>query len=469
MFNNISQIYDYFDTSGSAFLNRIFILISILLGTSIFFFPVYSVLIGFLAIVISLFLIINPKYCFYLLIFTIPFADHFWYFGGFPVGIALHDIFVVLSIIAMVSSIIIKDEKVDFSSCINNWFLILIPLYLYAGFSSTNFDKGILVAAKFVEAICVYFLAVYYIRTNKVSISNTLNTLMFTALIQSTLAVLQALTGSFGCNNASERGYFGFLGFGPIEVFQGTGSFDHFATLGYFLLALLAFYLPFYRFIVVNKNMGKYLMGIMIFAIVISYSRGALSGLILLLLYFLFYSVENKKKLLMTIIPLGIVILGILIFLMNSNYASTLNLRNDIWEMHWAYIVNHPEKLSLGSGLSSIADTVWQYMPQTEHSTSFKSWSPHNLCLWYLEEMGIVGLVIIVGFFISNFIWSFVKAFSKYKLMRVKYLSIHLVLLTVFYSGINDQVYHEPFMIIFLMLLLGIVYAKNKQIPIRDI
>jgi len=210
-------------------------------------------------------------------------------------------------------------------------------------------------------------------------------------------------------------------------------------------------------------------MGIMIFAIVISYSRGALSGLILLLLYFLFYSVENKKKLLMTIIPLGIVILGILIFLMNSNYASTLNLRNDIWEMHWAYIVNHPEKLSLGSGLSSIADTVWQYMPQTEHSTSFKSWSPHNLCLWYLEEMGIVGLVIIVGFFISNFIWSFVKAFSKYKLMRVKYLSIHLVLLTVFYSGINDQVYHEPFMIIFLMLLLGIVYAKNKQIPIRDI
>lgn len=383
----------------------------------------------------------------------------------------MHDIFIVLSIIAMISNIMINDEKVDFSSWINKWFLILIPLYIYAGFTSTNFDKGILVAAKFIEAICVYFLAIYYIRTNKVSISNALNALMFTAAFQSVLAILQAFTGGFGCNNVSDRGYLGFLGLGSSQVFQGNGSFDHFATLGYFLLAMFALYLPFYRFVLVKKNktISKWLLGIIAFAIIISYSRGALSGLILLLLYFSFYSVESKKKLLQVLIPAGITVLGIGLLFMNSNYAATLNLRNDIWEMHWAYIINHPEHLMLGSGLSSIADTVWQYLPQTEQLTSLKSWTPHNLGLWYLEEMGIIGLVLIISFILSNFIGSFVKAISKHKLMRVKYLSIHLVLLTVFYSGINDQVYHEPFMIIFLMLLLGIIYGKNKSLPLRDV
>ena len=465
MQNIINKISDRVNISDLTFLDLIFILSATAFGALIFILPIYYVL-GILLVLLALFFsIIKPNYCFFLIIFTIPFADITWHIGGSPVAIALHDIAIIVCIFSVFINILARDEKPNLSTRLDLWLIILAILYLYAGINTTNLNKGILVSAKFIEALCVYFLTVYFIRTNKATMSSMIKTLVFTGLFQAALGLLQTATGKFGCNYRSERGYLGYFGLGSNNVFHSTGTFGHFATLGHYLLTILVFYLPVYYFISTKKISHKLIIGIMLFALITSYSRGALSAFILAFIYFLYHVVKDKKKFFIAIVTAALILLPISSYLGHSKYVNTLNPRNAIWDVHFAYIKHNLDHILFGNGLSSYEETIWQYLPRSEPLREYSNWTAHNIYLWYLEEMGIIGIMLYFSYLLFLFFDTLIRAKKKPKLLKTINLSLNLVLLIIFYGGINDHVYHEPFMIIFLMLLTGMVYAKNKKLP----
>ena len=429
------------DFSNFQYSSLLFIIMTIIFGSSMLVLPVQAVFLVIIAIAGMLFFIKYPQFCFYLIIFTLPFADTYWYFFGSPAGIAMHDILIMVCIIAVSINIIMKDERVDFSTPLDKWFFVLIPLYIFAGLNSTNFNKGILVSAKFIEAVIAYYLTVYFIRTRKISISNIFTALLFTALFQSLLGILQSLTGKFGIVYTSDRGYLGYFGIGSSQVFQAAGTFGHFATLGHYLLTVLLLYIPVYYFISRKEYYHKIIIAIMFMALIMTYSRGAFSAFVFSFVYFLYFAIKEKKRFFLALAIIAMIFMPVSYYLSHTSYVFTLRPRNEIWEIHWAYITNNLDKIWMGNGLNSVADTIWQYMPQDQLPTDYTSWTAHNLYLWYLEEMGIIGLIIYFSFLVFIFLQTLKNVLGKTpKLLKVLSLSLNIALFGIFYGGINDHV-----------------------------
>lgn len=436
-------------------IDKILIILSILFGSLLLFFPIHYILLLGLVGFTLLYFFVKPDHCYYLLIFTIPFTERL---RILPISFSLNDIIVMLAAFVLIIyfAFDLRNKRVNLNTRLDIWIIILLILYFYCGFTSEG-ETGILSSFKFLEAVICFYLTVYFIRIKEVKISNILKAIVVAALFQSLLGILQSFTGSFGALYYQNRGYLGYLGLGSSGVWQGQGTMGHFNMLGNFLITNLLFFLPINHFLIKNKKMGTIIISILLTGIITTYSRGSLLGLYFGLVYFFFATTKEKWKFGLNF-GTSVLIIGMVEnYLKHTSYVDTLSPRNHIWDAVIAAILSNPKYIWIGAGLNSYENVVWQFMPPKD------IWFAHNYYLLCVQEMGIIGFVIMFSFLIFILIDTWNRFKTNLKFIKALNLSIGLCVLSIFFVSIFDHAYSLTFFKIFLFVILGIIYAENDR------
>lgn len=437
-------------------IEKILLGLVLLGGSLILQFPIHYIFVVFFGGMILLFLLSNPKYCFYLLVFTIPFVERI---RVLPISFSLNDIMVLMCLTSVLIGVFIKDERVCLKTRIDKWNLILLLLFFISGYTSVS-SAGILTSFKFLEAIIVFYLTVYFRRTGQVTTSGLVKLIIVTALFQACLGTFQSFTG-IGSTFRSSRGLLGYFGIGSSMVWHGMGTMGHFNMLGNFLVAITLFYMSIYYYFLKNSCTKKplWVLGALFLGIITTYSRGSLIGLFFGGLYFLYAIMRNKF--IFGIISTAVFSFVILLknFLSNTSYVNTLSSRNDIWAAVISAILSNPRYLWFGGGLNSYFDIVYPFLPQDN-----VMWYAHSFYLVCLQEMGIIGFLLMFSFLIFLFIDTWKRFKVERRFYKVLNLSVSLTVFSVFFVSIFDHAYSLTFFKILLFLMLGIIYAKDKKI-----
>lgn len=433
-------------------INRIIIILSIFAGALILIIPIHKLLILLFVFLIFFYFLINPKICFYLMIFTIPYVERL---RILPISFSANDLCILMCFMSVIFQILTKGKIPNIKTKLDGWNIVLLLLFFTAGITSIS-NTGLLASFKFLEAIIIFYLTVYFIRTKQLKISNIIKILIFTALWQGFYGIFQSITG-IGTNFQNPRGILGYLGIGSKMVKQACGTMGHFNAFGVFMLTIFLFIFPFAKNIFKNKSYRKFVMIILFLGIYFSYSRNCLIGLFFCTLYYLFITLKNKGIFLCcTAIMSGFI--GILYkILSNTDYINTISSRAEIRNAVIASIVSSPGNLWFGAGLNSYELSVYAYLPQNN-----VLWYAHNFYLATAQEMGIVGFVIFFAFLIYVLKDTYKTLVHGHGMRKALNLGATLCIFSIFAIGFFDHAYSSTYAKVLLFTLLGLVYARQS-------
>lgn len=445
-------------------LEKFFLLLTILGGSLILFFPVQNLLVALLGLIVFAFLFINPKICFYLMLILSTYTPAFATESQ-QMPFNQTDILITICFVSIVCRILSKRREIDVSTKIDKWFVLLLVFYFFSGVTSIS-HRGYQGFLKFGETTAVFYLTIHFLRTKEIKLAELVNVMLAVGVFQSFYGLLQSVTGSFGANFQDNRGYLGYLGIGSSLVWHGRGTFPHFNLFGPFLSTLFLFYLPINYFITKNKKRGNIILLILFFGVIISYSRGSLMSLIVGFAFFMFQIQKDKIKFLWRMSPFAFMIAGVVAFLKNSSYVSTLAPRNDMWALASNAITSSPKSLFFGSGLYSYRDAVWPYLPANISSESYNNYLAHNFILYYAVETGVLGAAMIVMFLINNLVITYKNVKSNKKLLSIMGSSVSIIILAFFVEGMFDMAFNNFVTQVWFYLILGIMcaYMSNKKV-----
>lgn len=445
-------------------LEKIFLVLTIIGGSLILFFPIHYILLALLGTLILIFLLANPKYCFYLVIILSTYMPAFaTETRQLPFNQA--DILIAICFVGFLFEYIILNRfrQVNIATKIDAWLAVLLVLYFFSGITSAS-HRGYQGLLNFGEVVALFYMTVYFVRSKQVKISQIIKIMLFVGCFQAILGTLQSLTGGFGANFQDNRGFLGYLGIGSSLVWHGQGLLEHFNCLGAFLSSLLLFFVPIYHSIIKNKKAGKFIIAVLLAGIITTYSRNALVCLTLGMLFFYFYKTKNKAKFLFSSALASLLIFGAYNFLKETSYVATISPRTDVWNYSMAVITQNAHNLFLGTGLRSFADVTGVYM-----ANGFVYLHAHNLYLSTLLEMGLAGLVLLSAFLINNLVAAYKNIGAKNKFLSVLNFSICLYVLATLILGVFDDTFRYFYTQIWLYLILGILYAKNCKLHTKNI
>ena len=262
------------------------------------------------------------------------------------------------------------------------------------------------------------------------------------------------------------RGYLGLSGLGSTYVWHGQGSFGHFNSLGSFLCSLILFFIPIRYFLLKNKFTGNIAFLILLFGIIVTYSRNALLALTLVSLFFLFNVQKNKIKFTIILLLISLFAFTIWSVLKNTSYMYTINPRDDVWNVSLAAITQNIHTLLFGSGLKSIDEAIFLYMPGNEPLERANFWQSHSFYLYNIVELGLIGTSILILFYINN-IYLFIKNLkNRNKLIKALNMSGCILILSIFLLGIFDLAFNMFAFQVYVFLTLGFIHSKNSSEPL---
>ncbi|MDD3013298.1 MAG: O-antigen ligase family protein [Candidatus Gastranaerophilales bacterium] len=445
--------------------NILFLLAFVLITLSLFFFiiPIEYIFYGLLTVILGAFFYLKPQYAFYSVILTIPLMKRY---RDFPISFTVNEIALFVCTFTVLANILFRHEKINIRTSIDKYLVVLLILFFTAGITSES-DNGLLAAFKFTEAILIYYITVYFIRTKQTSIAVILKYLILTAIVQALFGFIQSVAGtSFTFHDNlyySNRGILGYFGIGSKVVWHGRGTMLHFNSLGYFLSLIFLCFLPIYHYVLKNKTIGKIALGILLLGIITTYSRGSLIAISVGGLIFLSQVMKNKIKFAAITVILILITIFLSIYLSETNYVMTVNPRDNIWNTVWSSITSCTRYLWFGAGLNSYNVVVWPYFLRNENPVF-----AHDFYLLCIQEMGLIGSVVFLSFFIYLLFstWKRFKNSSGY--FKILNFSLLLVLVEFFINGIFDHSYVLPAFKVVLFLIIGIVYAKDKKYLIKS-
>lgn len=436
-------------------------------GGLILFIPLQKLLILLVALVIFAFLFLNPKYCFYLMLVLSTYIQAFATEAQ-QMPFNQTDVLITICFVGVLWKMFSKNQKVNLSTKLDKWFVVLFILYFVDGFTSIS-HRGYQSFLQYGEALAVFYLTVHFIRTKEIKLSELIKVILFVGIFQALYGILQSVTGSFGANFQDNRGYLGYLGIGSTLVWHGRGTFEHFNTLGPFLSTMFLFYLPINYFVVENKKKGYTILSILFFGVVMTYSRGSLLALLAGVIFFLYQISKDKKKFLLKTSPIAL-ILGVLsLVLKNTSYVSTISPRSDMWNLAFNAVLSSPKSLFFGSGFKSYTDAVWSYIGANIPVAFYNDYYAHNFFIAYLVEIGLVGLAIIVAFLLNILIMTYRDFKAGIKSTKHLNMAIYLIVLSIFFEGMFDHAFTQFIFQVWLYLFFGILCAKSiDKSEVRD-
>lgn len=306
-------------------------------------------------------------------------------------------------------------------------FDLLIFLFLINGlisvFVSGDLIRGFgIYRAYFLEPIIFFYILNYtYIR------SKSFNFVVFSFLLSgiwiSIMAIVQKLTGSFTL--------------APHEMLQGrvTAVYNSANSLALYLGPIAVFTIMFFFKSVNYKKILYFIMlGLMLFTIFWTRSRGGLVAVSLSMLIFIYAYLASlntrllwfKTKILRKL--WYVLLLGIILFVTIFFYqvykiysvypanliagearGDTLHIRFLIWKSTFEMIKESPV---LGTGLDGFNERYNQNYKNTYYSEDFQY--PHNIFLTFWTETGLIGLLIFSGILLQSYFF-LIKNISRYK------------------------------------------------------
>lgn len=458
----------YLNTTDQINISRIGITMPLLLlgffalatlGLLSFVIPIEYIVLGIALIGLGVTFFLKPTYAFYLAIFTIPLMKRF---RDFPISFTINEIAILICFFAVLFNFLFRGQRVNLSTALDKYILVITVLFFVAGITSES-STGLLAAFKFSEAILIYYMTIYFIRSKQTRISEVLKLLLITAMAQACFGFIQSITGhSFTFNDTlyfSNRGLLGYFDIGSSFVWHGRGTMLHFNSLGYFLSLVLLTFLPLYHYVIKKKFWANAVIGILLMGILTTYSRGSLIAISAGGIFLLSQTMKNKKKFIILCVILAVLAGLLSLYLNSTDYGMTVNSRENIWNTVWASITSCDRYLWFGAGLNSYNVVVWPYFFQNEHPVF-----AHDFYLLCIQEMGILGAPIFLSFFVYLFIntWKRYTGASGY--FRILNLLLIMALIEFFVNGIYDHSYVLPSFKVVLFLIIGMVYAKDKKV-----
>lgn len=439
-------------------LDKILLALVAVGGGAMLFFPVQQLLIGLVGLIVLIYLLLNPKHCFYLMLILSTCISAFATESQ-QMPFNQTDILIAICFFSTLCRFIFIDNaKVNLRTKIDVWLIVLLLLYFFSGMTSIS-HRGYQGFLKMGEVIAVFYMTVYFLRTKIIKLSELIKVVLFIGVFQAILGMFQSITG-IGATFRDNRGYLGYLGIGSSMVWHGQGTFGHFNSLGPFLSTLFLFYLPINYFLVKNKKRGYIVLSILFFGLITTYSRGSLMALIAGSVFFLYQIQKDKKKFLLKLTPLVLFIFTVWRFLKNTSYVSTIAPRNDMWALALNSITSSTKNLLFGSGLKSYEEAVFPYLPGNIPLSSFGDFYAHNFFLSYTVELGLFGLSIIVAFLLNILFMTYKKFKSGCKLSKSLSLSVSLIIFAIFLEGMFDHAFNMFVFQVWLYLFFGILYSK---------
>lgn len=437
-----------------------FLLLIVFIGGSlILFVPINNLFVALVGIIGFLYLLMNPKICYYILIITSSIVIPF----GTPteqMPFSHIDILITICFLGVLLKIMFIDrKKINLRTKIDFWLIALLIIYCYCGLTSAS-HRGYQGFLRYGEVFSLFYITIYLIKTKMVSVSKIIKIMIFTGLAQAVMSIFQSVT-SIGSTFESNRGYLGYLGIGSSHVWHGMGTLNHFNCCGAFLSSLILFFIPIYHFIIKNKKAGKIILAILMMGIITTYSRNALICTTIGLLFFFYNESRNKIKFSVVLGSIGIVALSAYNFLKNTSYLSTLSPRDAVWDYCWDVITASPHNFLLGTGLKSFDEVITVYMANT-----YVFLHAHNLYLSLFLETGLIGLILILTFLVINVINAKRGITAHNKFQRVLNFSIYLYLIAILALGIFDNTFEYFYTQTWLYFVLGLLYAKNKNLQV---
>jgi hypothetical protein len=435
-----------------------------LIGLMSLFIPIWWI--GFLILAVTIFIlsIINPKYIFYGLIFTIPFTERI---RSLPISFSPNDIVVLWCFVAVFLNIFFRNKKVDLKTHIDKWNIILLILYFAAGIYSI-YDRGLLTSFKFLGVITVYYMTIYFIRTKQVKITSIIKFFIFAGVFQAIIGILQSTTGLFGPTFLSNRGLLGYLGIGPTLVWHAWGTFGSNGSLGIFLLNIIFFILPFHRSL--TKKTKYIIFSIFFVAIYMVYLKSIFVIFFINILFYMIYKAANVKTAVLKVSVAIAVIAVMVVIAMSTPFAETVNqsvqCRLQLWQYPLTAFAEKPQVLLFGTGLTSYFEFVGPYIPEYVVSGDKEAlgWMlVHNDYILIVQQMGFVGF-----FLVFSFLFSLLKILSSYyfksnSMTSNLYLSSILTVFPIFVVCFIGQCFTVPYIMTFVFIFLGISFSKIKS------
>lgn len=438
-------------------LEKVLLIIATVIGGLMLLIPVEYLFLAIIGIIFIIYLLLNPKICFY----TVIIASTFVYKLPLdtPVPFSHSDILITICFLGTFLRFMFVDKfKVNLRTKIDNWLIALLILYFFAGITSAS-HSGYQGFLRFGEALAVFYMTVYFIRTKTITISKLIKFILIVGLLQASIGIFQSITG-IGSNYRDNRGYLGYLGLGSSLVWHGMGTMQHFNSLGPFLCIVFLFFLPINYFIVKNKRNGYIILATLFFGIITTYSRGSLIGLIAGILFFTYQIQKNKILFLLKSIPLITIPLVAWEFLKNTSYISTISPRNEQWGLAINAITQNTKTLLFGNGLRSYEEVTWQYLPGNVLPSEYTNYAAHNFFLFNAVEVGYLGLGVILSFILYILISAYNQFQNGNKLVKYLSLSISLIIFSIFFEGMFDYAFNLFVFQIWLYLFFGILYSK---------
>lgn len=439
-------------------LEKILLTLVFVGGSLILFLPMQDLFIGLIALVIFVYLLLNPKICFYLVIFTIPIVERIRFL---PISFSINDIMILTCIASVLLDIFINNKKISLKTSIDKWNILLFLIYLYAGITSIG-DNGILTSFKFLEAIFIFYATVYLIRAKQTSLSKIIKVFIITGLFQASVGILQSLTGQFGAGFQSQRGYLGYLGIGSKTVWHAWGTFGGNGMLPEFLIDVMVLLLPFYKFIAGKK---KLILTVFLLAIYMGYSKESIFTLLVCVLFYYYLTAQNKKEAFSKISFISI-ITGVMALLLSktgfmSTVDETLTGRLDIWSYPISALTSNMKYLWFGAGLNSYWSLIDPLLPQNILAKPHQYMLAHNYYLLVVEEMGLIGAVTLFSFFIAMG----KKFFDRVKIYTGYYkdfnIAAFLFVITIFTTSFFGQFYYATFTKVLIYIFFGMILSKE--------
>lgn len=442
-------------------IEKLLLILVALSGSLILFLPIHFLAAALLGLIILVFLLLNPKKCFYLVIFTIPFVERI---RVLPISFSINDILVVICLMSVAFDMLKRPEKVNLKTGIDIWHLVLFLVYLFAGVTSIG-RTGILTTFKFLEAIMVYYSAVYLIRTKQVGWSGITRAYIITGIFQAIIGILQSTTGLFGPTFQSDRGYLGYFGIGSTIVWHAWGTFGGNGMLPGFLVILIFWILPFGKYI--KSKSKNIIITLFLVAIYMGYSKESLFTFFICGLIYYYYNSQNKKDALLKVIGLCSLVGTVALILSHTGFVNTVNVtmtgRFDIWHYPIYALSHNMRYLWLGAGLNSYWELIDPLLPTHELVHPHFYMLAHNYYLLAVEEMGIIGASILFGFFL-NLGRIFLHNVKRYKgLYKKTNLAALMVVVTVFTTSFFGQYYYLTFAKIMIYIFFAVVLAKDSN------
>ena len=226
-------------------------------------------------------------------------------------------------------------------------------------------------------------------------------------------------------------------------------------------------FFPLFIFIIINFSKGKFVKFTAFFLVLLGLSNKIFIGIAVSFFSFMFGNLKNKLKfvLFVTILIVSMVSFGFEDFLLNTLFygRDDIGLEDSSGRNHvWSYLFTKGLENPL-YGFGYVSGETFMLISEFRGSVI----NAHNAFLSAFLGTGILGVVFVLLFFISIFIFLFKTGESNYKMENVTLSSI--ILITIVSNsgpGIGGRVYGSwiPSVFIIVLFISLRLYQMNRKL-----